>query len=139
MLFKPFVTLGAVAASLLLAGTPDLARGAGASAGGDPVTFSITLDVGEAGIVAACESGCAWKELSAGFEAGVYHISPGGISAYPLEGEEAADARFWITVSAGEAGLSAVCERGCGWKEVSGGRVSTRITEQGIEPTYPAR
>jgi hypothetical protein len=55
-----------------------------------------------------------------------------------VERRNAADPGFWITVSASGTGLSAICERGCGWKTVSGGRVTTRITEQGIEPAYPA-
>lgn len=113
------------------------------AAGTDMVEFSLTVAVGRSGVIAACDAGCAWREATATYEAGVYHLTREGISpAPPVRRGDAGEepSAFYLVLTTDGRTVSATCERGCAWRSASAEYAApARFTEAGIEPVGPNR
>jgi hypothetical protein len=98
--------------------------------------FDIVLQRDHATIVAYCESGCAWARFSGVSDDGSYRITRDGVEPGGPSSSRSSTDGFSITVQVGDRDIAAVCERGCGWTEVTaefpGG--AYRITQEGVSP-----
>jgi hypothetical protein len=114
----------------------------------DPVTavihtettaFAFVVRTAASSIEVECEQGCSWTALTARFESGRYRITGTGVFL-PVPDPLDTDGGFEVELVVSEAGVQAVCSRGCTWESASARSPSHtyRVTQEGLGPSPSA-